>query len=479
MSFKFVPTSLAARTSLFLLVVIVVAQVFSGAIWYQQSNKKDQEGLINTVHSLALSASSTISFFQSLPAEYRHLVLNQLRSMGGTRFFVSLNTHSLPIKPLPDSERKALVINHVRQVLEDELTGPQNIQLEFTQRQDLKVFNKELPIDELPLLWAHYSLSYGDINPPILVMQIEVADDQWFYLAAVLPAPYVNLETELFTIREVITILFSALLLLVCTWFVVRKEIRPIRNLAKAATLMSGRLKVPQVTEEGSAELRAAIHAFNKMNRRVESHIKDREMLFGAISHDLKTPIACLKLRAEMLDDDVDRVRFVRIANDLDLMVKGALQCIKETDIHEEIESIDMSALVDHAIQSVSSRDDQVRYQANECAPYAGKPLALKRCIQNLIDNGIKYGDSVTVNMHDSPQALCIQVTDDGTGLEAHTLERLFEPYYRQNPEGDKEGTGLGLTISQSIAKSHGGLLELSLTEQGGLSATLIFPRDE
>ncbi len=160
-------------------------------------------------------------------------------------------------------------------------------------------------------------------------------------------------------------------------------------------------------------------------------------------------------------------------------MVKGALQCIKETDIHEEIESIDMSALVDHAIQSVSSRDDQVRYQANECAPYAGKPLALKRCIQNLIDNGIKYGDSVTVNMHDSPQALCIQVTDDGTGLEAHTLERLFEPYYRQNPQGDKEGTGLGLTISQSIAKSHGGLLELSLTEQGGLSATLIFPRDE
>jgi len=478
MKFKIWPTSLAARTSLFLLTVIILAQLFSGVIWYQQSSKKDQEGLINTVHSLALSASSTISFFQSLPAEYRHLVLNQLRNMGGTRFFVSLNNHPLPITALPNSERKALVIDHVREVLQKELGGEPNIQLEFTRRENLKVFNNELPIDELPLLWAHYTLSYGDINPPILVMQIEVAPDQWFYLAAVLPAPYVNLETEYFNIREAVTMVFSALLLLVCTWFVVRKEIRPVRNLAKAATLMSGRLKVPQVKEEGSVELRAAIHAFNKMNRRVESHIKDREMLFGAISHDLKTPIACLKLRAEMLDNDIDRERFGRIANDLDLMVKGALQCIKETDIHEEIESIDMPTLLSHAIQSVSADESKVNYQLTACQPFAGKPLAIKRCVQNLIDNGIKYGGCVSITLTDTPEALTIQVTDQGSGLDEGSLERLFEPYYRNNPQGEQEGTGLGLTISQSIAKAHGGKLELSLTQQGGLCAELMFPRD-
>lgn len=292
--------SLAARASLFLLTVIILAQVLAGIIWYQHTSKRDRQGLMTTVHSLALSASSTIAFFQTLPGEYRHLVLNQLRSMGGTRFFVSLNDHDIPVVPLPDSQRKRMVVNEVENVLRDELHGNPDIRVDFTRREHLRVFNKELPIDELPVLWAHYSLSYGALNPPILVMQVEVAPQEWFYLAAVLPAPYVNLETSYFDLREWLTLLFSGLLLLTCTWLLVRREIRPIRELAKAATLMSSRLRVPEVKEEGSIELRAAVRAFNKMNRRVESHIRDREMLFSAISHDLKTPIACLKLRAEM-----------------------------------------------------------------------------------------------------------------------------------------------------------------------------------
>ncbi|MEF1187003.1 two-component sensor histidine kinase, partial [Vibrio sinaloensis] len=197
--------SLVFRTSIFLLLVIILAQLLSGMIWYQHANERDKQGLTNTVKSLALSASSTISFFQTLPSEYRHLVLNQLRNMGGTRFFVSLNNHHIETPPLPDSERKTLVLNEVKQVLSSELQDIPNISVEFTQRDNLRVFNNELPIDELPLLWAHYSLSFGALNPPILVMQVEVDENEWFYLAAVLPAPYVNLETHYFDIREWIT----------------------------------------------------------------------------------------------------------------------------------------------------------------------------------------------------------------------------------------------------------------------------------
>ncbi|NTU37145.1 two-component sensor histidine kinase, partial [Vibrio diabolicus] len=254
--------SLVVRTSVFLLLVIILAQVLSGIIWYQHASERDKEGLTTTVKSLALSASSTIAFFQTLPSEYRHLVLNQLRNMGGTRFFVSLNNHQIDVDPLPESERKTLVINQVREVLESELSGIPNIEVEFTQRDKLKVFNNELPIDELPLLWAHYSLSFGDLNPPILVMQVEVAQNEWFYLAAVLPAPYINLETNYFELRQWLTLLLSALMLLLCTWFIVRKEIQPIRELAKAATLMSSRLDVPEVSERGSNELKAAVRAF-------------------------------------------------------------------------------------------------------------------------------------------------------------------------------------------------------------------------
>lgn len=469
-------SSLVFRASVFLLVVIVSAQLLSGMIWYQHTNERDEQGLTNTVQSLALSASSTISFFQTLPAEYRHLVLNQLRNMGGTRFFVSLNNHHIGVVPLPESDRKTLVLDKVQQVLRSELHNVPNISVEFTQRDNLKVFNNELPIDELPLLWAHYTLSFGALNPPILVIQVEVAENEWFYLAAVLPAPYINLETSYFDLRQWLTILLSALLLLTCTWFIVRKEIQPIRELAKAATLMSSRLDIPHVQERGSKELKAAIRAFNKMNRRIDSHIKDREMLFGAISHDLKTPIACLKLRAEMLDDVTDRERFTRLANDLDLMVKGALQCIKETDIHEEIEPINFNQLIEHIAATASPDSDRITIKGELDTMVTGKPLAIKRCIQNIVDNAIKYGEKADICLLEKVDTIDVIVDDYGTGIDEELLEKVFQPYFQADKH--HSGSGLGLTISQSIIKAHGGSLALTHSPTGGLRAILSFPRD-
>ena len=478
MKFKYWPSSLAARTSLFLIGVIVLAQIISGLIWYQHSSDKEQQGLLTTVRSLANSASSTVSFFQTLPAEYRHLILNQLRNIGGTPFFVSLNDHEITLEALPESERKSLVLSEVKSILHQKLGSLLNIEVEFTRREDVKVFNNELSIDELPLLWAHYSLSFGDLNPPILVMQIEVAENEWFYLAAVLPAPYINLETSYFGLKEWLSLILSALLLLIFTWLIVRKEIRPIRQLAKAATLMTSRLKVPEVKEEGSAELKAAVRAFNKMNRRINSHIHDREMLFGAISHDLKTPIACLKLRSEMLDDPIEREKFTRVINELELMVKGALQCIKETDIHEEIEAIDMLLLVKHCKSAYGDNHNLVNISGQFDSPFVGKPLAIKRCIQNLIDNGVKYGERVDVVLENTPDNFILSVSDYGQGVEEHLLDKLFEPYFRVSGETDDSGNGLGLTISRSIAKAHGGKLEISIATNGGLCAVLTFPRD-
>lgn len=248
-----------------------------------------------------------------------------------------------------------------------------------------------------------------------------------------------------------------------------------MRRLAKAATLMSSRLNVPEVKEEGSNELRAAVRAFNKMNRRIDSYIQDRDMLFGSISHDLKTPIACLKLRAEMLDDDRDRERFSRLANDLDLMVKGALQCIRETDIHEDVEPIDINQMLHHITENLPYKQEQVVIYGQAVQPFIGKPLAMKRCLQNLIDNAVKYGTCAKINIEDGDKALILTITDEGNGLTADVLEKLCAPYFRA--DSTQEGNGLGLTISQSIAKAHGGHLQLSLTSNGGLNASLIFPR--
>ncbi|GLO63505.1 two-component sensor histidine kinase [Vibrio sp. MACH09] len=472
------PQSLVARTSLMLLMVILVAQLLAGLIWFQQSAQKEQQGLKSTVSSLVLSASSTISFFSSLPLEYRHLVLNQLRNMGGTRFFVSLNSRELNVTPIPDSARKQLVLNEVRKVLEQELGNENNITVEFTTREELKVFSSGINIDDLPLLWAHYSLSFGDINPPILVIQIEVSPQEWFYLAAVLPAPYVSLESSFMDSKQIFFMILSALMLLVFTWLVIRSEIRPIRNLAKAATLMGSKLSVPEVKEEGSSELKAAVHAFNKMNRRVKSHLREREMLFGAISHDLKTPLACLKLRTEMLEDDVTRARFEKLLNEVDLMVKGALQCIRETDIHEDIESIDLNDILNMSTELYNRYAKNVTINGYQIKPYYGKPLAIKRCIQNLVDNGVKYGKEVAIEVEDSPSQVIMTFIDQGPGIDKKLLAKVFEPYYRVS-SNNQEGSGLGLTIARSIARAHGGEVTLhSRTEEQPFAVRLVLSRD-
>lgn len=474
----FFPLSLVARTSLMLLTVILVAQLLAGLIWFQQIAQKEEQGLKSTVRSLVLSASSTISFFSSLPLEYRHLVLNQLRNMGGTRFFVSLNNRELNVIPIPDSSRKQLVLNEVRNVLEQELGSENNITVEFTTREELKVFSSGINIDELPLLWAHYSLSFGDINPPILVIQIEVSPEEWFYLAAVLPAPYVSLESSFMDSKQIFFMILFALLLLVFTWFVIRSEIRPIRNLAKAATLMGSKLSVPEVKEEGSSELKAAVHAFNKMNRRVKSHLREREMLFSAISHDLKTPLASLKLRTEMLEDNVTKERFERLLNEVDMMVKGALQCIRETDIHEDIESIDINEILTMSSELYNRYSKRVTIDGDHVKPYYGKPLAIKRCVQNLVDNGIKYGKEVLIEVNDSPEKVTMTFVDKGPGVDKKLLAKVFEPYYRAAPN-NQEGSGLGLTIARSIAKSHGGDVTLQMrTEDQPFAVSLVLSRD-
>jgi signal transduction histidine kinase len=462
---QFTPHSLAARTSLVLIVVIILAQLVAGMIWFQHSAKNEEQGLKSTISNLVLSASSTISFFTTIPVDYRHLILDQLRSMGGTRFFVSLNNRELPVSPIPESPRKQLVLSEARKILNNELGSDKNIKLEFTTREELKVFSAGINIDELPLLWANYSLPFSEVSPPILVIQVEISSNEWFYLAAVLPAPYGSLESSFMDNKQLFFLALSAIILLIFTWLVVRSEIKPIKNLAKAATLMDSKLYIPEVKEEGSSELKAAVHAFNKMNRRVKSHLREREMLFGAISHDLKTPLASLKLRTEMLENDETRKKFQKLLNDFDLMVKGSLQCIRETDIHEEIELMDIEEILNSSTELYNRYAKKIDITCKEIKPYYGKPLAIKRCIQNLVDNGIKYGKELSIQVIDSSELITLLFIDNGPGIDKKLYEKVFEPYFRAK-NNDEKGTGLGLTISRSIARSHGGDVTLHNNEQ-------------
>ena len=157
--------------------------------------------------------------------------------------------------------------------------------------------------------------------------------------------------------------------------------------------------------------------------------------------------------------------------------VKGALQCVKDTDIHENIESVDLNQLLHCLVEPylAPAGNGRVTLHGEAQAAYLGKPLALRRCIGNLIDNALKYGHRAHLHVEDNDEAYLLHVDDEGPGVPEQRLEQVFEPHFRL--AGQQQGYGLGLGIARNIAHSHGGEVTLQNLREGGLRVRLCLPR--
>ncbi len=468
------PRSLLGRMLLLTLLVVLLAQGLSSLIWLSQLRASQMEGLIASARSLAHSMSASVSYFRSLPVAYRPMVLDQLRNMGGTRFVVSLNDKPLDMQALPPTPRKQAVIGAVDEVLRQRLGAQMDISLEFVSPQDLRIFNSGLKLDELPRSWAHYALTLEPVNPPILVTQIRLGEGEWLYIASLMPEPYTSLEDEGLPRQQVWFIALTSFFLLLFIGLLVHWQSRPLKRLARAAREMSLGADVKPVVEGGGSEVVEVGRAFNAMRERISRYLTERSQLFSAISHDLRTPITRLRLRVELLEDEQQQAKFSRDLDELEMLVKGALQCVKDTDIHENIEPVDLNHALDCLVEPYLA-SGRVTVQGRALSPYAGKPLALRRCMGNLIDNALKYGERAHLRVLDSESGFVLQVDDEGPGVPEQRLEQVFEPHVRL--AGQQQGYGLGLGIARNIAHSHGGEVSLRNLQDGGLRVTLSLPR--
>lgn len=474
---RLVPRSLLGRMLFLTLLVVLLAQGLSSFIWVSQLRANQMEGLLASARSLAHSMSASVSFFRSLPLGYRPLVLDQLRSMGGTRFFVSLNDKPLDMQILPPTKRKQAVLAAVDEVLRERLGSDVDMSVNFVSPDDLRLFNGGLKLDELPRSWAHYALSLKPLDPPVLVTQIQIAPGEWLYLASLMPAPYVSLENEGVPTQQLWFILLTTSFLLLFIGILVHWQSRPLKRLAQAAREMSLGSEVELLPEAGGSEVVEVSRAFNSMRERIGRYLTERAQLFTAISHDLRTPITRLRLRVELLEDPALQAKFSRDLDELELLVKGALQCVKDTDIHENIEPLDLNLLLNCITEPylTPTGNGRVSLQGRAGLPYPGKPLALKRCIGNLLDNALKYGERAHLSIEDSPEHFVLHVDDEGPGVPEAWLAQVFEPNFRLSAK--KPGYGLGLGIARNIAHSHGGEITLRNLPEGGLRVTLRLPR--
>lgn len=274
-----------------------------------------------------------------------------------------------------------------------------------------------------------------------------------------------------------VVILLGAVLTL--SLIAVRWATRPLNTLANAAEELGRNIDRPPLDETGPLEVQRAARAFNTMQSQLVAHIRDRTRILAAMSHDLKTPITRLRLRAELLDDLQLRSKFGKDLEEMEAMVGGTLDFMRGLESEERVQPIDFNALLESLQADRLEVGGVVEIEGVAKTPYSGTPQALKRCLGNLLDNAIKYGQHAQVAIDDNDERLEIRVLDAGPGIPDAVLERVFDPFYRVEGSRNREtgGTGLGLTIARSIAESLGGRLSLRNRAEGGLEANLSLPR--
>lgn len=267
---------------------------------------------------------------------------------------------------------------------------------------------------------------------------------------------------------------------IVLTLVAVRWVTRPLKTLADAAERLGADIEQPPLEEGGPLEVSRAARAFNTMQQRLATFIRDRTRIFAAMSHDLKTPITRLRLRAELLDAPELRAKFAKDLEEMESMVSATLDFMRGVDNREAAQPMDIMALLESLQADARELDGKVKIEGHVLAPYRGHPQALKRCLRNLIDNAVRYGESATIRVEDSAVTLRISVRDEGPGIPENELERVFEPFHRLEGSRSRDtgGTGLGLGIARNIARAHGGDIILRNVPQGGLEAVLTLPRN-
>jgi signal transduction histidine kinase len=308
----------------------------------------------------------------------------------------------------------------------------------------------------------------------VFVTQVRLHDGQWVTFDTTISREAAGLPARLLASLAVLLLAVLAL-----SWWAVRWISRPLRDLAQAADALGRNLNQPPLPESGPAEVRQAAQAFNTMQTRLQRFLSDRTQVLAAMSHDLKTPLTRLRLRAELLDDDELRLRFEKDLHEMEAMVTEALSALRGQDQPATSQPVNLMALLQslQADQREMGRD--VSLSGLVDAPLSGDPAQLRRALGNLVDNAVLYGQRARIAVSDTPQAVTVRVRDEGPGIPPELQERVFDPFYRVEASRNRStgGTGLGLGLARNIARAAGGELTLRNHPEGGLEATLVLPR--
>jgi signal transduction histidine kinase len=266
------------------------------------------------------------------------------------------------------------------------------------------------------------------------------------------------------------------LVLAVCAWYAVRLVTRPLAQLSAAADELGPDLKGQALAEDGPSEVAHAARAFNAMQQRIAGYMAERVEILAAISHDLQTPITRMRLRTDLMDNEHDREKFRQDLDAMNSLVREGVTYART--LHGATEPplrIDADALLESMVADYEDVGQQVRLEGKAGAPIVSRPNALRRILMNLIDNALKFGTDVRLQVHAEGGKLVVAVLDNGPGIPPDELEAVLKPFYRVESSRNRStgGTGLGLAIAHQLAMAMGAELTLNNRAEGGLEARL------
>ena len=267
--------------------------------------------------------------------------------------------------------------------------------------------------------------------------------------------------------------------LMLAAWIGARWLSQPMRRLARAAGELGRDIHRAPLAEEGTQECREATRVFNQMQAQIRQQLEDRDRFVAAVSHDLRTPLTRLRLRAETLSDASQRHDFSQDIQEMDAMIRATLDYLCGTAAPEPWVALDLEALLRSMVDDGLACGQNVQWVEGHAAPIRARALALRRCIGNLMENAVRYGGCARIRLRDSADHVQIEISDTGPGIPEAELGKVLAPFYRVEGSRNRHtgGLGLGLSIAQDIAQQHQGRLHLGNAVGGGLVVTLELPR--
>ncbi len=266
-----------------------------------------------------------------------------------------------------------------------------------------------------------------------------------------------------------------AFIMILISLIFLKNQTRPITNLARAAEKFGKGEEIEEFKPSGAAEIRQAGYEFDRMRKRIVRHLNQRSEMLSGISHDLRTPLTRMKLQIAFIKDKELADKLTGDINEMEKMLNEYLQFTSSSYLEKD-EKFNLTELIDETINKYNN----VKITANLTPEIFinGRKNLIKRCVNNLIDNAIKYGDKVNVDLSKNNNNLFLKIEDNGPGIPEKEYGNVFKPFYKidKGRAGSKSSVGLGLSIASDIIKSHGGNIKLEKSSMNGLGVKIFLP---